>query len=279
MSVSQNQMARHYNNIAAKFSSTRQGGWMAEFGYYRDLVKDKMGATVLDIGCGNGRLFWLGLKDLNIDYTGVDISTKLLEFAKGWSDVENVAAKYKFLEGGFTALPVETHSCDYVVSVAAFHHLFSCGERVTALAEMWRVLKPGGTVVISVWNLRRFEFLKLWIAATFRSIWTLGKYSWTDFFFYWGDAKRLPSLSEVKAMNDPDLRYYHAFGKMELSSLLKNAGFEVVDIFGVSKTKLRVNRLKADNLVFVAKKVLVPMLNDDLVKVSSDAVQVGGATV
>ena len=41
------------------------------------------------------------------------------------------------------------------MAVASFHHLSTVERRITALREFYRVLKPGGKVVISVWSIQQ----------------------------------------------------------------------------------------------------------------------------
>ncbi len=67
-----------YNNIAAHFSSTRAFLWRDLESLVR-FVKEK--DRVLDIGCGNGRLYQLFV-NLSISFTGVDISERLVKIAK-----------------------------------------------------------------------------------------------------------------------------------------------------------------------------------------------------
>ena len=63
-----------YNTIAERFSRARQDVW-PEFDFLFKNAKGK----VLDLGCGNGR-FYEKLK--HTDYTGLDISDKLIEIAQ-----------------------------------------------------------------------------------------------------------------------------------------------------------------------------------------------------
>ena len=76
-----NKTKADYNLIAEQFSRTRTTKnilWqdLAPFIDYT-VSKDK----VLDLGCGNGRLFF-ALKDKGIEYIGVDNSEKLVEEAR-----------------------------------------------------------------------------------------------------------------------------------------------------------------------------------------------------
>ena len=75
-----------YAVIAPHFSQTRQKFWDEMRDFAESLGP---GDRVLDLGCGNGRLYEV-LKEKSIDYTGVDNSPELLGFAKKrWGENES----------------------------------------------------------------------------------------------------------------------------------------------------------------------------------------------
>lgn len=99
----------------------------------------------LDVGCGTGRLLafmhdaWPGLK-----LSGLDLSAPYLTEARR---LIGRTARVKLIEGAAEKLPFEEASLDFVVSSFLMHELPSA-IREQALAEMARVLKPGGLIVI-----------------------------------------------------------------------------------------------------------------------------------
>lgn len=156
-----------YNNIATHFSDTRSFLWR-DLEILAQFAKD--GDSILDIGCGNGRLYQLfaGLSSdesqlsssrpkpqgrvegspiaSSIKFFGVDISEKLIEIAK---------EKYpegKFFVGDMVELPFEDKKFDVVFSLVAFHHLPTADLQLKALEEMKRVLKPNGKIILLNWN-------------------------------------------------------------------------------------------------------------------------------
>ena len=67
-----------YNSFAGQFSQTREYLWDD----IKPLIKYiKENDKVLDIGCGNGRLYHV-LKEKQIIYTGLDLSEELIKIAK-----------------------------------------------------------------------------------------------------------------------------------------------------------------------------------------------------
>jgi SAM-dependent methyltransferase len=97
--------------------------------------------SVLDVGCGTGALA-RRLSGLGYEVTGVDPSEGMLEVMRERSP--GVPA----VRGSGTALPFEPSSFDIVVSVATFHHIAEPGAVRATLAEMTRVSKPGGRIVV-----------------------------------------------------------------------------------------------------------------------------------
>lgn len=99
----------------------------------------------LDVGCGTGRLLaslhgaWPGMK-----LTGIDLSAPYLEEARR---LIGRTARVKLDEAAAEALPFDDASLDLVVSSFLLHELPK-EIRAQVLAEMARVAKPGGLVVI-----------------------------------------------------------------------------------------------------------------------------------
>jgi SAM-dependent methyltransferase len=111
----------------------------------RALVADALAAQpgddVLDVGCGPG--FYL--EDLlevvgDGSVTGVDASAAMLAVAK-----RKVGDRARLLEGTATKLPVEAQSFDRVFSVQVLEYVEDVS---AALAELRRVLRPGGHLVL-----------------------------------------------------------------------------------------------------------------------------------
>lgn len=103
-------------------------------------------AAVLDIGCGTGQFERLVLGEHPEQrMVGVDLSEKMLAIAQQKCQAyPNVA----FCIASASALPFPDHSFDVVVSASALHYF---DQPEVSLAEMRRVVKPGGSVVILDW--------------------------------------------------------------------------------------------------------------------------------
>lgn len=106
------------------------------------------GNSVLDIGCGPGT-FAAILQDY--DYTGVDLAAPQVEYAtRKYGD-----ARHQFIHASSTTLPVDDGQFDLVTSVEVIEHI-TAEQGAQMLSEAFRVLRPGGHMVITTPNYRSF---------------------------------------------------------------------------------------------------------------------------
>jgi len=98
------------------------------------------GVSLLDVGTGTGNLAQ-ALVDLGAKVTAVEPSEEMRRVAQA------KLGQTPVLAGQFLALPVDAGTQDGVVSTYAFHHLNDATKELAA-AELLRVLRPGGRVVI-----------------------------------------------------------------------------------------------------------------------------------
>ncbi|MEA3304182.1 MAG: class I SAM-dependent methyltransferase [Patescibacteria group bacterium] len=132
---------KSYDSVAEDWSKTRKNLHWEDFDWMYEAApcsseRDK----ILDLGCGTGRLFdFLESKGcVYQQYTGVDLSKNMLQQA------QKHYPKNRYVQGSMLSIPVtDTGSIDQVWCIAAFHHLGSRQERLEALMEISRVLKPG----------------------------------------------------------------------------------------------------------------------------------------
>ena len=104
------------------------------------------GHDYLDVATGSGTAAILGAKR-GARTTGLDFVPKLVEAAGEWAQAEGVEAN--FVVGDAQELPFEDDSFDRVSSV--FGAMFA-PDQERAAAELVRVCRPGGTVVVTAWT-------------------------------------------------------------------------------------------------------------------------------
>ncbi len=219
----QKKVKEDYNSIADAFSQTRQFPWedFARFlPYYKPSFK------VLDLGCGNGRLLTFLDQHGYTSYLGVDQSEALLEHAK------KLHPKNQFKVCDITDLEGIDEKYDVIFAIASFHHI-PPEWQLHCLKSWHSKLKPGGYLFMLNWNLFQPNFWRHWPRALF-----IRPFGWRGLLIPWGKTIK---------------RYYYAFTKRSLRSLLKKSGFELLEqdwIRGSKKSTL----LNAHNLLTIAQR-------------------------
>jgi ubiquinone/menaquinone biosynthesis C-methylase UbiE len=128
----------------------------------------------------------------------------MIGLASKYSDKYKFAASLLVADAG--RLPFQDKSFDYIISVAAHHHILDKQGRLQAFRELRRVLKPGGEVFLTVWNRWQKDFI--------------GK----------GEQVIVP----WKIKNQKLMRHYYLFTYQEMAKLLKTAGFTVIRTYSES---------------------------------------------
>jgi SAM-dependent methyltransferase len=102
----------------------------------RPVWADKPSPVVLDAGCGTGDMVqWL--QGHGSDVTGLDLSPTALRFCRR-------RGLEKLVQGSITELPFEDARFDVVTSFDVLAQLSEESDAAKALAELYRVLRPGG---------------------------------------------------------------------------------------------------------------------------------------
>lgn len=118
----------------------------SELAAIRDVVL-ATGNELVDIGCGRGGPgLWVAVTT-GARLVGVDISRTGLDAATDAAGRLGVDASFRL--GSFEELPLEDGSADVVMSIDAF--LFS-PDKPSAVAELARVIRPGGRLVMTSWD-------------------------------------------------------------------------------------------------------------------------------
>jgi len=109
-----------------------------------DLLRPEPGQKVLDLGCGTGH-YSIELAQKGLEVTGIDISEEMIAYAKKKS--EDMGLDINWMLRDAHTLPFGDSTFDRIVSVTALEFF---PEPARALREAYRVLKPGGRMVIGV---------------------------------------------------------------------------------------------------------------------------------
>ena len=122
------------------------------------------GEQVLDIGCGTGTLAMAAARAAEgVEVTGLDADPSIL--ARARKKAVDARLKIEFDQGMSTALPYADASFDLVLSTLFFHHLPDDAKRQTT-AELVRVLRPGGRLVVGDVGQPQDPFMRIAVRAT-----------------------------------------------------------------------------------------------------------------
>lgn len=215
-------MQDFYNQAGVHFSRTRQkkygsgsSNWVVTDQYLSQL---SAGQSVLDVGCGNGKLV-TGLPE-GVTYLGTDFSETLLAEAK------NLHPKHEFRYGDVLDPKdwKELGVYDAIFCVAVLHHIPNRDNQVYVLREIKKHLKVNGFVFLTVWNLWQERFLQY----------------------------HLETHVEVP-YNKTWKRYCVAYELPVMMELCAEAGLDVKEIFYADRAGNKSDIQNGENLVVVAK--------------------------
>lgn len=101
---------------------------------------------VLDAGCGiGGSSVWLA-KEIGCFVTGISLSAKQIDQAKKWALKKGVADTTHFAVGDYLHTRFKAHSFDVVWAIESVCYAV---EKKDFLEEAYRILRPGGRLVIA----------------------------------------------------------------------------------------------------------------------------------
>ena len=209
MDTKENDLSNVYDGIAESWYRLRH---RTRFRAELDAVAQRwQSGKLLNIGCAHGPDF-LPFKD-KFELWGIDSSAAMINLALKYSDKFKFAAS--LIVADAVSLPFQDRSFDWIISVAAYHHILDKQSRLQAFRELRRILKPGGEVFLTVWNRWQKDFI--------------------------GKGKQV--IVPWKIQDKQLMRHYYLFTYPEITRLLKSAGFEVMRTYPENGYTLRVKYL------------------------------------
>ncbi|MEJ7609178.1 MAG: class I SAM-dependent methyltransferase [Bryobacteraceae bacterium] len=153
------QMTFYFVFFAATTSSflyTTRRGKFIEWDRILDHLHLRGDEGVLDMGCGRGAVLTAVARRLTTGrVTGVDIWSKKDQSGNARdvtlrnASLEGVSDRVQIETADMRTLPYPEATFDLVISSLAIHNIRSNADRKRAIAEGFRVLKPGGRIVIA----------------------------------------------------------------------------------------------------------------------------------
>lgn len=117
------------------------------------LLDLRPGMSVLDLACGHGALA-NALATRGCEVTGLDSSAVFLDRAR--TDAAAMGVDVEYVSGDMRQLPAWTGRFDRLINWTTAFGYFDDPTNRNVLAEMARVLRPGGRLAMDVDNLPRF---------------------------------------------------------------------------------------------------------------------------
>lgn len=209
-----------FNRIAPSWYNYRH--WTIFRHELETLAKEWRSGTLLNLGCGHGADS-LPFSH-SFDLYGVDFSGEMLKLARKYAEKFNFQPNLAVAD--LCSLPFIDDSFDYVISVAAFHHL-EAKNQLTALHELKRVLKPGGKAFITVWN------------------------RWQPRFWFSRKEVSVPWKIKGKTLS----RYYYLFSKTELTGLVLKSGLKIERVFAESSYRFPIEYFSRNICILARKEI------------------------
>lgn len=142
-----------YKEAAEDFSRTRTVIWPGVMHFLNHIPNT---STILDAGCGNGK----NIMKTSHNFIGLDSCEELLNIIRTKKEVNNKTNIIDLVNASIISIPFKNNYFDAVMSIAVVHHIEQFLDRIKAFEELIRVCKPGGQVLITVWQIENNQIYK-----------------------------------------------------------------------------------------------------------------------
>jgi ubiquinone/menaquinone biosynthesis C-methylase UbiE len=180
--------------------------------FVKKLKKYGVKETITDIGCGPGYLLQVVAKELPENtLVGVDISKEMVERAKTNLTSMGYGERIEFKQGSVDHLPFRDCTQSFIISTLSLHHW---DEPQAAFKEIYRVLKPGGQMLIYDLrrDARRLFFYLVWFAQNI--------------------ALRIIGAAVLTKINEPMGSLLASYTKKEIEEMMKKTPFNDYKVEG-----------------------------------------------
>lgn len=207
-------------------------GYQGDHDYY--LEKGKEG-RVLYLGVGTGRIF-APLAEMNPHAVGLDISPQMLSSLRQ----KNPSVREdQVLEADALSADLGEDQFDSVIAPYSFLQCFDKKDSAKLLANVWRMLKPGGKFHTDTFSPFLIPFRKKGLETSVRSV--TKEMQITIYVIYNHNTQTMKEFAVISTSNEPDRvlemdMHYHF--PHEVTDALREAGFEGINVIGDFKDAL-----------------------------------------
>ena len=134
--------SRAYFNAHRKSRLARGGYWRADYRHVMKEIKRFRPASLIDIGCGSGGFLCAVQKCFpDIQLNALDLSEEMVRETQ-----ERLGPSAVAIVGDSERMPLESEQYEIVTCNMSIHHYPHAQDAVN---EMYRILKPGGTLLLN----------------------------------------------------------------------------------------------------------------------------------
>ena len=212
-----------YEDKAIEWDKTRKNLWEKPI---LDFIKTiKPNSKILDLGCGNGRLYSkisnliANSQKLKANYLGIDPSKELIKICRGKYIDPSLSLRMtpKFKVGNGLDMNFD-RKFDYVISLAVLHHIPGENLQKKFLKNIYNALKPNGKLFLSVWNRNHT------------------RHQYKNSLKLFKDMDKSDILVPWRKSNN--FRYIHIFSPDKLHKIVQNAGFKNMHVIFESQKNI-----------------------------------------
>ena len=221
----------------------------AEVAFLEKVLGLKRGQQVLDLACGQGR-HAVPLAQHGMQVTGLDLMPDYLAMAKKSAKAAKV--ELELVQSDMRQIPFKSRFDAVINMYTAFGYLETEEDDLQVLREVAKALKPGGKVLLDLWN--REWAIRNMLTHEWREA--------ADGTLYLEHRQLNLATSRVKVsviMVPPNGPRHDSIGwnvrifsLTELSSLIERAGLHVLTVYGGYESQSYT--LNSDRMILVAQK-------------------------
>lgn len=154
-----------------QFEAESQPDYQANYYHLVKCLGNPKGKTILEVGSGTGQSSAY-LASKGGDVSLLDISSKAIRFSKKYFKSRKLTARF-YVQDAFN-MKFKPESFDVVWNGGVLEH-FSDREKIIMACNMWRLVKPGGRLLITVPNANDFVFMAAKKILQLRKKWAFGE--------------------------------------------------------------------------------------------------------
>jgi demethylmenaquinone methyltransferase / 2-methoxy-6-polyprenyl-1,4-benzoquinol methylase len=139
--------------------------------YWRRILVKRLKLTdnlnILDVATGTGDVGFAILKHHDVNIVGLDYSFNMVQHAQNKAKNKGCLDKFKFVQGDGENLPFADNQFDALTISYGFRNI---GHFEQAMAEFYRILKPGGICAILEFQEPPIKFIKIFYQFYFKHV-------------------------------------------------------------------------------------------------------------